>query len=34
MAMRHAGLFERDNGQLQPNLALMVSFVDSPKRQE
>ena len=34
MAMRHAGLFERDNGRSQPNLTLMVDLVDPPKRQE
>ena len=34
MAMRHAGLFERDNDQLRPNLALLVNLVDAPKRPE
>lgn len=31
-AMRHAGLYERDNRQLQPSLALQVNLVDSPRR--
>ena len=33
-AMRHAGLFERDNDQLRPNLALQVNLVDCPKKSE
>lgn len=32
MAMRHAGLFERDNGQSQQNMILQVNFVDPPQR--
>lgn len=32
-AMRHAGLYERDNKQLQPSLALQVNFVDPPRRE-
>lgn len=31
-AMRHAGLYERDNKQLQPNLSLQVILVDPPQR--
>lgn len=31
--MRHAGLYERDNTQLQPNLAIQVNFVDPPRRE-
>lgn len=31
-AMRHAGLYERDNKQLQPSLSLQVNLVDSPRR--
>ncbi len=34
MAMRHAGLYERDNDQRQPNLALQVVLVDPPKKPE
>ena len=33
MAMRHAGLFERDNRQIQPNVILQVNLVDPPKRE-
>jgi hypothetical protein len=33
MAMRHAGLYERDNDQRQANLALQVVLVDPPKRE-
>ena len=33
MAMRHAGLFERDNGQSQQNMILQVNLVDPPKRE-
>lgn len=29
-AMRHAGLFEKDNRQLAPNLALQVNLIDAP----
>lgn len=32
MAMRHAGLFERDNRQSQQNMILQVNFVDPPQR--
>lgn len=31
-AMRHAGLYERDNKQLQPSLILQVNVVDPPQR--
>jgi phage terminase small subunit len=33
MAMRHAGLFERDNRQSQQNMILQVELVDPPKRE-
>jgi Terminase small subunit len=33
-AMRHAGLYERDNDQCRPNLALQVNLVDCPKKPE
>ena len=33
-AMRHAGLYERDNDQCRPNLALQVNLVDCPKKSE
>lgn len=29
-AMRHAGLFEKDNRQLAPNLALQVNLIEAP----
>ena len=32
-AMRHAGLFERDNRQSQQNMILQVELVDPPKRE-
>jgi len=31
-AMKHLGLFERDNGQKAPNLALQVNLVQAPPR--
>lgn len=33
-AMRHAGLYERDNRQFQPNLTLQVNLVDPPQKLE
>jgi phage terminase small subunit len=32
MAMRYAGLFDRDNRQLAPNLAIQVNLVEAPSK--
>jgi phage terminase small subunit len=33
-AMKHLGLFDRDNRQLAPNLAIQVNLVEAPKKDQ